>query len=180
MAPVLLPGPRLLALALVAACRAQEPAREPPARPEPSPPPADAVLRAAAEAVARGDLAEARARLDRDRFFARDRARAELLRFDLLLLEGKAADAVESLRAFLEKTPRPGAGSLAVAAKVWRHHLSGGGLAAATPEEALHFGLYALVALEEPEAARADLDRAAADAREPERSLARRARERAR
>jgi hypothetical protein len=178
MAPVSSSGPWLFPLALLVACRAPVPPPAPPPRLEPAPPVEDAVLRAAADAVARRDLGGARARLDRDRFFARDRARAELLRFDLLLLEGRTADAAEALRVYLEKTPRPGAGSAALAAKVWRHHLSGGGLAAATPEEALHFGLYALLALGEPEAARADLDRAAAEAREPERTLARLARER--
>jgi len=142
--------------------------------------PPDAVLGRVAEAIARGDLAGARAHLDAERWLAADRARAALLYFDLLLAEGRPTDATEALRAYLEKTPRPGAGRSAMAAKLLRHHATGGGLASESPEEALHFGLYALFALEEKRVALPDLERAAAGAPEPERSLARRFAEQAR
>ncbi|MGH7162760.1 MAG: hypothetical protein ACREID_04690 [Planctomycetota bacterium] len=133
----------------------------------------DWVIERASEAIQGGDLVKARRILERERWLAEDRARAALLYFDCLLAEGKFADAVEALRSYLQMTPRIRGGRAAVALRLLRHHQSGGGLEARTPEEACHFGLYALKALGEAAEAREDLARAAAKAPEPERSLAR-------
>lgn len=137
------------------------------------PPPVDPVIEQAGAALAKGDVALARDDLERGRWFAEDRARAALLLYGCLLLEGRTADAVAALRAYVEKTTRPKNPRDHVAIRLLRHHRTGGGLAARNAEESVYFGLYALKALEEPDTARADLERGAREAPEPERFLAR-------
>jgi hypothetical protein len=110
--------------------------------------------------------------LERGRWLAEDRARAALLLYGCLLLEGRPADAVAELRAYLEKTTRPKNPRDHTAIRLLRHHATGGGLAARSAEEACYFGLYALKALEEPATGKPDLERAAKEAPEPERLLA--------
>lgn len=168
---------RIGLLLLLASCarpppepeRTPERARPPPLREE------DPLIKVVKATILEGDLAGARGVLERDRWLARDPARAALLYFDLLLMAGAHADAVEQLRDYVEKRTRPAEGRSAIAVKILRHHASGGGLRADGAEEACHFGLYALHALHEPETARPDLERAAAGAEEPERTLALRA-----
>jgi hypothetical protein len=127
---------------------------------------------AAGDALRRGDLAGAREGLERGRWHAEDRARAALLLYGCLLLEGRPADAVAALREYVEKTTRAKGPRDTIAVRLLRHHASGGGLLPRTAEEACYFGLYALKALEEPATARPDLERASKAAPEPERLLA--------
>jgi hypothetical protein len=152
---------------------APEPAPEPPPpAPAPETRPADPFLEGVRGALARGDVAGAREALERGRWLAEDRARMALLLFGCLLLEGRPADAVKELRAYLEKTTRPKNPRDSTAIRLLRHHATGGGLAARGAEEACYFGLYALKALDEPATARPDLERGAREAPEPERLLA--------
>jgi len=132
----------------------------------------DPVLAAAGAALGRRDVATARENLERGRWYADDRARAALLLYGCLLLEGRPADAVAALRQYLEKTTKTKNPRDRIALRLLRHHASGGALAAKDPEEACYFGLYALKALDEPETARPDLERAGNEAPEPERLLA--------
>ncbi|MGQ0614030.1 MAG: hypothetical protein ACT4PV_09865 [Planctomycetaceae bacterium] len=164
----------LIPLLVLAACRPPHPRPEDDPAPAAAKGPSDPVVERAGRALGGGDLATARRILERERWHARDRARAALLYFDCMLAAGQTTDAIEALRAYLEKTARPSPGRDAVAARLLRNHALGGGLAARTAEEALHFGLYALFALQERENALPDLERAAAGAPEPERSIARR------
>lgn len=163
-------------LLCVAAC-ARPPAREesaPPPSPPPSPrlPAPDPVIERTGQLLAHGDVAQARALLQQERWVAKDRARATLLLYGCLMLEGDYAAAIDALRSYLEKTTRPGAGRGAIAEDLLRHDATGGGGKATSAEEACYFGLYALKALREPETARADLDWAKREAPEPERRLA--------
>jgi hypothetical protein len=132
----------------------------------------DPVLASAETALGRRDVATARENLERGRWYADDRARASLLLYGCLLLEGRTADAMAALRQYLEKTTKATNPRDKVALRLLRHHASGGALAAKDPEEACYFGLYALKALDEPETARPDLERASREAQEPERLLA--------
>lgn len=132
----------------------------------------DPVLAAAEAALGRRDVATARENLERGRWYADDRARASLLLYGCLLLEDRTADAVAALRQYLEKTTQARNPRDKVALRLLRHHASGGALEAKDPEEACYFGLYALKALDEPETARPDLERASREAEEPERLLA--------
>jgi hypothetical protein len=173
-------GPvRLLAvLALVAACRRPAPAepRVPAddAAPRPSPPAAvDPVLARATASLEAGDVPGARRVLEAQRWYAKDKARAALLLCGCLLVQGDHAAAMDALRAYLEKTTGPGGRREALATRLLRHHASGGGLRAGDAEAACYFGLYALKALGEPEAAKDDLAWAAREAPPPERALAR-------
>ncbi len=133
----------------------------------------DPVIASVEAALAKRDLAGARDDLERGRWFADDRARAALLLYGCLLLEGRTPDAVAALREYLEKTPQPTNPLDRTAVRLLRHHASGGGLAARNPEEACYFGLYALKALGEPLTALPDLELASKEAPEPERLLAR-------
>jgi hypothetical protein len=159
-------------LLLLGACAA--PTVPPPEAPGPAPRSTrpDPVIAAAESALRRRDVAGAREDLERGRWFADDRARAALLLYGCLMLEGKPADAIAALRTYLEKTTRPSNPRDRVAAKLLRHHKDGGGLAAKGAEEACYFGLYALKALDEPATARPDLELASREAPEPERLLA--------
>lgn len=163
---------RGLPLLLLAACAAPAPPAPQEPRPASGSTRPDPVLEAAETALARRDVTGARATLERGRWFADNRARAALLLYGCLLLEGRPADAVAVLREYLEKTPRPSNPRDRIATKLLRHHASGGGLEAKGPEEACYFGLYALKALDEPATARPDLELASREAPEPERLLA--------
>lgn len=164
---------RWLPLLLVAACAAPaQPAPEGP-RPATRSTRPDPVIAAAEAELRRRDVAAARDDLEHGRWFADDRARAALLLYGCLMLEGRHADAVAALRAYLEKTTRPANPRDRIAVKLLRHYQSGGSLAAKGPEEACYFGLYALKALHEPATARPDLELASREAPEPERLLAR-------
>lgn len=132
----------------------------------------DPVLASAETALGRRDVETARENLERGRWYADDRARASLLLYGCLLLEGRTADAVAALREYLEKTTRTRSPRDRIALRLLRHHASGGGLKARSPEEACYFGLYALKALDEPATARPDLELAMKEAPEPERLLA--------
>jgi hypothetical protein len=130
------------------------------------------VVASATAALLRHDVAGAREDLETGRWLADDRARAALLLFGCLLLEDRTADAVATLRTYLEKTTQPKNPRDRTVIRILRHHATGGGLKSRDAEEACYFGLYALVALKEPTAAVSDLERAAAEAAEPERLLA--------
>jgi len=160
-------------LLLLASCSAAPEA--PAAAPESAPPRAthDRVIDRAADALKAGDVAGARAGLEKNRWLADDRARAALLLFGCLLVDGRHGEAVEILRGYLAKTPRIKTERDVIVVRLLRHHASGGGLEARNAEEACYFGLYALKALGEKETARADLARARSKAPEPERYLAR-------
>jgi hypothetical protein len=132
----------------------------------------DPVLAAAEAALGRRDVAAARENLERGLWYADDRARAALLLYGCLLLEGRTADAVAALRQYLEKTTKAKNPRDKIALRLLRHHASGGALEAKDPEEACYFGLYALKALDEPATARPDLELAVREAAEPERLLA--------
>lgn len=132
----------------------------------------DPVLASAESALAKRDVAGAREDLERGRWYADDRARAALLLYGCLLLEGRTTDAVAALREYLEKTTAPSNPRDRIATRLLRHHAGGGSLAARNPEEACYFGLYALKALDEPATALPDLEMARREAPEPERLLA--------
>ena len=132
----------------------------------------DPVLEKASRFLERGDVAAARKALEEERWLADDRARATLLLFGCLLVEGRYADGIDILREYLEKTPRLKTGRDLIAARLLRHHATGGGLSAESAEEACYFGLYALKALKEAETARPDLEFARREAPLPERYLA--------
>lgn len=163
---------RALWLLLLAACATPTP----PAPEEPRPSSAttreDPVIATAEAALAKRDVAGAREDLERGRWLADDRARAALLLFGCLLLEDRMPDAVATLREYLEKTTQPANPRDRTAIRLLRHHQSGGGLEPKGPEEACYFGLYALKALDEPDTALPDLERALREAPEPERLLA--------
>lgn len=133
----------------------------------------DPVLSCTETALARHDLEGAVANLERGRWVADDRARAALLLYGCLLLEGRTPEAVGALREYLEKTTGLSNPRDRIAIRLLRHHATGGGLASRNPEEACYFGLYALKALDEPTTARPDLELAAREAGDPERLLAR-------
>lgn len=159
---------------ILAACAAPRPA-EPPPEPEPAPRPrverVDPLARRAQRLFDKGDLKAARALLERDRWFAADRARAALLLCGCRLAGGDHAAAIEGLREYLAMTTRVKTHRDKIATRLLRHHATGGGLTATSAEEAAYFGLYALKALKEEETARADLLRASREAPEPERAL---------
>jgi tetratricopeptide (TPR) repeat protein len=158
------------------ACAGAPPSDEEAPRAAPEPPRrrrADGVLGRAAAALARDDVAAAKKILEEDRWLAEDRAGAALLLAGCLLLEGDHARAVDVLREYLARTTRLKTEGDVIAVRLLRHHGSGGGLAARSAREACHFGLYALGALQEPAAARPDLERALRDAPEAEQHLAR-------
>jgi len=169
--PLWTPVPLLLAAACTgAAHRDARPARAP----EPPPHrPADPVLAAATAALAAGDVASARAGLERDRWLADERADAALLLAGCLLLEGDHARAIDVLREYLAKTPGVRGAGDRIATHLLRHHAGGGMERAASAREACYFGLYALGALGEPDTARPDLRRAAEEGPPPEQALAR-------
>jgi len=163
---------RALWLLLLAACatpRAPEPEEPRPSSASTRP---DPVIAAAEAALAKRDVAGACEDLERGRWLADDRARATLLLYGCLLLEGRVADAVDALREYLSKTTGPNNPRDRMAIRLLRHHQGGGSLSAKDPEEACYFGLYALKALDEPETARPDLELAIQEAPEPERLLA--------
>ncbi len=163
---------RVLWVLLLAGCAAPSiPAPEAP-RPKSSSTRPDPVLSAVETSLAKRDVAAARAALERGRWYADDRARAALLLYGCLLLEGRTADAVAALREYLEKTPTPSNSRDRIVTKLLRHHANGGSLAAKGPEEACYFGLYAQKALGEPATALPDLELARREAPEPERLLA--------
>ncbi len=163
---------RWLPLLLLAACAAPaQPAPEGP-RPAPAAVRPDPVVASAEATLAKRDVAGAREDLERGRWYADDRARAALLLYGCLLLEGRTADAVAALREYLEKTTEPSNPRDRIATRLLRHHAGGGGLVAKSPEEACYFGLYALKALGEPATALPDLELARREAPDPERLLA--------
>jgi tetratricopeptide (TPR) repeat protein len=157
---------------LLAACATPTP--PPPEEPRPSSATtrADPVIATAEASLAKGDVAGAREDLERGRWLADDRARAALLLYGCLLLEGRMPDAVAALREYLEKTTKLVNPRDRTAIRLLRHHASGGGLEPKGAEEACYFGLYALKALREPDSALPDLERALREAPEPERLLA--------
>jgi hypothetical protein len=163
---------RVLWPLLLAACAA--PKVQAPEEPRPSPASTrpDPVIASAEASLAKRDVAGACESLERGRWFADDRARAALLLYGCLLLEDRMPDAVAALREYLEKTTRPTNPRDKTAIRLLRHHASGGGLEPRNPEEACYFGLYALKALDEPETAKPELERAVKEAPEPERLLA--------
>jgi len=135
-------------------------------------PPRDDPVLARTETLLRdGDVAGAAALLERDRWFATDRARAALLLCGCRLAEGNFAAGMDVLREYLGKTPRLRTRRDEIALRLLRHHASGGGLKAESAEEACYFGLYALKALGEPETARPDLEWALREAPPPEHAL---------
>jgi hypothetical protein len=164
---------RLPLLLLLAACTAPPDAQEarPAAEPRARETSVDPVLARAAARLRDGDIAGAAATLERDRWFADDRARAALLLCGCLLAEGDFARGMDVLREYLAKTTRVRSARDTIALRLLRHHATGGGLKAESAEEACYFGLYALKALGEGETARPDLEWALRAAPAPERAL---------
>lgn len=163
---------RALWLLLLAACATpRDPAPDEP-RPSSASTRPDPVIATAEAALAKRDVAGACEDLERGRWLADDRARATLLLYGCLLLEDRDADAVAALREYLAVTTGPNNPRDRTAIRLLRHHQGGGSLSARDPEEACYFGLYALKALDEPDTARPDLERAVQDAPDPERLLA--------
>lgn len=163
-------------LLLCAACGAcisdpYPPRQEDGANHAPREPRTDPVVARAEEKLRAGDVSGAAAVLERDRWFAADRARAALLLCGCRLTEGDFARGMDVLREYLAKTTRVRSARDTIALRLLRHHATGGGLRAESAEEACYFGLYALEALGEEETARPDLEWAMRAAPPPERAL---------
>ena len=131
----------------------------------------DPLIERATATLRAGDLAGARALLERERWLARRRDDAALLLAGCLLAERRHADAIDVLRSYLVKTARLKHPGDRIAVHLLRHHATGGGEKARTAREACYFGLYAWGALDEPETARADLAWARREAPAAEQAL---------